>query len=130
MRSITMVVALAMLGTAGCRIAGPDNDEVFTLAPGESFALGTTGLTVTFIGVPADSRCASTVTCVWIGDAAAAIEWSAADGSRLDTLHTGLEPSAAEWRGVRLALTELSPYPDGTPIDPGAYRVTLEATLP
>ena len=87
--------------------------ELYGLKVGESITVGDREVVVEFLGVPTDSRCASTVVCAWAGDAAAILRVSRA-GTVLgqDTLHTlpGF-PQTVTHEAVHLQLIELDPYP-------------------
>jgi len=84
---------------------------------------------MTLAGVPSDSRCPIGVTCVWAGDAVAALAvhpgcYSA--GCRAPSvalsLHTTLEPRAGEALGYRVQLLALRPEPVyGTPVDSSRF---------
>lgn len=125
------LLLLAACGAGGS--AGPDLDLSrtapieFTLQIGGQRQVG--AAQITFEGVSGDSRCPADVQCVWAGDAAVALEVgpAAGDGPAYQiTLHTGVEPRAAEVLGLRITLLELAPTPvAGVPIGPEEYRATL-----
>lgn len=84
-------------------------------------------LRLTVTGVPADSRCPTSVTCVWAGDGTVAIAYSLGMGAAYpDTLHTTLQPHTVRFGGYAITLLDLMPYPEspGT-IPPDAYAVRL-----
>ena len=84
-------------------------------------------LRVGFMSVPGDSRCPTTVVCIWMGDGAAEISYGIGMGpSTLDTLHTALGRSQATFRRYTITLLDLMPYPTlpGT-IPPDQYAVRL-----
>ena len=84
-------------------------------------------LRVGFLSVPGDSRCPTTVVCIWMGDGAAEISYGIGMGPSFpDTLHTALGRSQATFQGYRITLLELMPYPTipGT-IPPDEYAVRL-----
>jgi len=126
-----------MVAVTGCRSASElvANTEVRTLDPttielrvGEGGTLH--GLRIDFGRVESDSRCPSTVTCVWAGNAAIELQVSAVagDGPRHRLLlNTGLDPKAGEALGVRITLLALTPYPE-TPsgVAEDAYRARLD----
>jgi len=84
-------------------------------------------LRIGFRSVPSDSRCPSSVTCVWAGDGAAEIAYGTGTGPlHPDTLHTALDPKQVEFGGYLIKLLELNPYPS-TPagIRQEDYRLRL-----
>lgn len=82
---------------------------------------------VRFAGVPADSRCPTSVVCPWAGDGEVEIHYAHGMGpSYPDTLHTTLDPRAVEFAGYRISLRDLGPYPnDADPIPPDEYAARL-----
>jgi hypothetical protein len=85
-------------------------------------------LSLSFLGVTADSRCPTTVRCVWAGDGAVQIAYAVGTGpSYPDTLHTLLEPRAAQAAPYTISLLELTPYPGRTdPIPAAAYAARFK----
>jgi len=105
-------------------------NERFTLAPGEVVNVSGTDLQLEFVRVTGDSRCPGDAICIQGGDAI--VQLRAADGgdSTLLGLHTGdASQASAIYRGARITLVELSPYPfSSRPIEPNDYRATLSVT--
>jgi len=135
---VTRFVFAAVLAVVtGCRSASElvANTDVRRLDPttielraGEGRTLH--GLRIDFGRVESDSRCPSTVTCVWAGNAAVELQVSpvAGDGpSHRLVLNTGLDPQTGEALGLRITLLALTPYPE-TPggIGEDAYRARLD----
>jgi hypothetical protein len=85
-------------------------------------------LRVSFHRVASDSRCPSSVVCVWAGDGAVEITHGVGMGPSIPvTLHTTLEPKSVEFQGYVLTLVELTPYPATTnPIPPREYSIRLQ----
>ena len=115
---------------AGCPSSddAPRLGDTFVLSVGDTTSIAFLGLWLRFSQVASDSRCPTQVTCMWGGDAAVVIETAPSLGdSRVDTLHTALEPqSVVVGRIVELHLARLDPYPTTAgPISPRAYRLTL-----
>jgi hypothetical protein len=107
-------------------------DTEFTLRRGERAAVEQGALLITFLAVLSDSRCPADVVCVWQGDAAMLlrIESLRSDApTRLDTLHTELQPRQTSYLGYTIRANELRPYPYSSD-DPGSrdYRVSLTVT--
>jgi hypothetical protein len=99
-----------------------------TLRHGEQKRVVGEQLGVGFKAVLTDSRCPIDAVCVWMGDAVAEVELTAAGGrtGKLE-LHTSLEPKADEWNGVKVTLLELQPAPRASePTRPSAYSVRLQ----
>jgi hypothetical protein len=99
-----------------------------TLRHGEYKRVAGEQLGVGFSRVLADSRCPIDAVCVWMGDAVAELELTAA-GGRTDKveLHTSLEPKSQLWNGVKVTLLELQPAPRAAePTQPAAYSVRLQ----
>jgi hypothetical protein len=128
-RSAALLLALwgaaCTTGTTAPRLARVN--VPFTLAVGEVAAFPDEGFSVRFTGVPGDSRCPGDVVCVWEGDGAVLIEIAPPAGdSRVDTLHTTLDPRATAVGARVLSLERLDPYPrsDRT-IEERDYRATF-----
>jgi hypothetical protein len=133
MRGIAVFLVATVLGCGSVTepqfgsTTAPKLGAEFALRVGESATITDIGLRVKFIGVASDSRCASTVICVWAGDAAVVFEVAPLGGAaRRDTLHTTLEPQALAWGRTELRLVQVDPYPT-TPgsIPPAQYVVRL-----
>lgn len=89
----------------------------FKVPLGGSFALGDTGLTVTFSAVAEDSRCPDGTRCLWQGRAVVSVEVLAGEAP-VQTLTLAipgdLTPDAPESLAVgpyTLRLVDLAPYP-------------------
>jgi hypothetical protein len=112
---------------------GPDVrlDDSFELRPGETATVSGEGLTVSFEGVPADSRCPVDVTCITAGDATVRLRARKAglpDGE--PELHTNDGPHEASYDGYRIVLRKLEPLPrDGVTLTPGDYVATLVVSV-
>ena len=98
-----------------------------TLRHGEERRIEGTVLRLRFNRVVEDSRCPIDAVCVWMGDGVAEVGIAAGSGTKTPlTLHTSLEPHAADWNSVRVTLLELRPAPRAAePPDPEDYSVTL-----
>jgi hypothetical protein len=82
---------------------------------------------IVFTGVPSDSRCPSSVTCVWEGDAAVELAVSLGRAAAIpDTLHTNGVPRFVDVAGYRMTLLAVGPDPIATnDIPPDAYAARL-----
>jgi hypothetical protein len=132
-RWFTLLAVLAGGCSAPAELDGALGDVVQSANPIEvALALGSerrvdSRLRVAFTNVASDSRCPTSVVCVWAGDGAAEIAYAVGTGpSRPDTLHTTLEPKSVEFEGYVLTLLELSPHPRTTDAIPRSqYSVRL-----
>jgi hypothetical protein len=104
-------------------------DQPFELRVGRSATVAGEGLTVSFQGVPSDSRCPTSVQCVWAGDAVVQVVLSK-DGKAFGAeLHTTLDPKSVDYLNYNVALVSLDPYPSSTtPIAQSQYRATFVVT--
>jgi hypothetical protein len=91
-------------------------------------------LRLAFSGVPADSRCPTSVVCAWAGDGAVALQHRLGMGpSYPDTLHTTLDPQHVQFAGYVITLLNLGPDPHDTnpiPADEYAARLRIERSQP
>jgi hypothetical protein len=93
---------------------------------GESTAIGSTGVTITFRAVTEDSRCPLNAVCVWQGNGRVALTLANGYGATRDaTLNTALDPRRLDFAGLRITLSGLAPHPTGDPIDPADYVATF-----
>jgi hypothetical protein len=137
------LAALLVLGAAACSTNGTTDVEVdasaaiaaalaggpieVTLRHGEHKRVAGEQLGVGFNRVVADSRCPIDAVCVWMGDAVAELELTAAGRTGKLELHTSLEPRSQLWNGVKVTLLELQPAPRASePTRPAAYSVRLQ----
>jgi hypothetical protein len=127
---------LAIIGLvaalAGCNsAAAPGLGDEFTLRVGETAALTELGVWMRFHRVVEDSRCPTSVVCVWSGDGAVLMEVAPLNGdSKESVLHTNVEPNSISLGRAELRLVKLDPYPAAPgSIAPDAYVVTLTTRL-
>lgn len=105
-------------------------DQPFELRVGQSATVAGEGLTVSFQGVPSDSRCPTGVQCVWAGNAVVQVVLSK-DGKAFGAeLNTTLEPKSVDYLNYNVALVSLAPYPTskGGAISQSQYRATFVVT--
>jgi hypothetical protein len=133
MRAASILICL--LCVTGCDAKSPNGptvplNEQFTLSPGQIAAFEDADLKIQFVRVTGDSRCPADAICIQGGDALVQVLASDGDDSSLLGLHTGDSSQAsAIYRGVRITLVELQPYPfSSRTIAPEEYRATLTAT--
>jgi len=133
MRAVPFLICL--LCVTGCdqeSSVGPTVplNERFTLSPGQIAAIDDADLKVQFVRVTGDSRCPADAICIQGGDAVVEVIASDGDDPAQLGLHTGDSSQAsAVYRGTRITLVELQPYPfSSRTIPPEEYRATLTAT--
>jgi hypothetical protein len=124
MRRFFMATGLALACTSA---TDPTLTPDFTAVVGEPIQLHVGdavdlegGWTIGFSEVVTDSRCPTSVTCVWAGDGAIELFVRRSGSVMRDTLHTLLDPASVTHEGLTIQLTELVPYPS----DPGTIRQT------
>lgn len=131
-RALSILLMATALMSPAC-LGSPSDVRVplgreFTLAVGEAVLVGTTGLRVSVAGVASDSRCPTSVQCVWEGDAIVAVAVTdAATGSGSYALHTSDRfPREAMHQSYKVTLVRLDPVPSSpVPLAASDYRVTL-----
>jgi hypothetical protein len=99
----------------------------FRLRARQQVTLKREGLRIRFVEVKEDSRCPADVKCVWAGNAAVRLDVSIRGrGSKSLTLNTTGNSPPLDYRGYKISLVELSPYPrSNRKIAAGDYVVTL-----
>ena len=106
-------------------------DNQFTLAPGQSARISSESMTIKFLGVTADSRCATGVECIRAGDVSCQIEITK-DGTKnpitlTDTAGSGTTEGYT-FQNYKI-LFSVSPYPvAGKTIAKADYRLTLKVS--
>lgn len=121
--------------TVAC--AGSEGREValgqdVVLTPGQLVHVGTAGARLSFAAVPADSRCATDVVCVWAGNATVRVRvWGDSGAPRVVELNSSVEPRQVQVDGYTLRFVALTPDPvSTTSIAPGSYRLTVRLERP
>lgn len=100
--------------------------DTLTLAAGAFATLDNGSFELSFQRVENESRCATNVTCVWAGDAAAAFAMRVEKAQLAPVLHTNLEPRQADLGGYEVRLLDVSPYPvNGQVIAASSYKVRV-----
>jgi hypothetical protein len=125
---ISLLAAAAMLAAACSKNepAGPSAPSQVVVSVAQSDVAS--GVRVSLIRVENESRCPSTVTCVWQGDATAVITVQVGSSDGVSGLlaqqfvHTSVEPRSVVVSGYRVRLDSLTPYPTGQPIEQKDYR--------
>jgi hypothetical protein len=145
MRSLLLLTVAAALAVSACTTAntgitasGPSASDViavdrdFDLKPGQTARVDGTAITVSFVGVPEDSRCPVDVQCVWAGNGAVSLVVTDETGARSTViLNTTLSPRSARVSGYEINFAGLKPEPkQGSPIPLANYVATLRVTRP
>ncbi len=145
MRAYLFLTVGAVLAVASCTTpngaitaSGPSSSDVvsvdrdFELRPGQTARVDGTAVTVSFVGVPEDSRCPVDVQCVWAGNGAVSLVLTDDTSARTNVvLHTTLSPRSVRLSGYEISLTGLKPDPkQGSPIPLANYVATLRITRP
>ena len=71
-----------------------------------------------------DSRCPSGSNCIWAGEARVEITFSNAGDKKSFVLST-FNPKDTTTLNYKIRLVDVMPYPDGSKIDPGNYRIRV-----
>ncbi len=135
MRRFLWAPALLLAGCGGNPPGiAEDSQPVETLVVlrgGEAAEVPGTPLRLSFLAVPADSRCPIDLVCAHAGEAI--VEIAAADGSsftKLLRLNLYQEPHAAEVAGYLVRLTRLEPDRRvGVPVPLGDYQAVLSVVM-
>ena len=102
-------------------------DEEFTVKNGEQVTIEAQKLTVKFSSLFEDSRCPVTFSCGWAGNGAIVVEMSRKKKKAVQAmLNTLLDPKEIVYRGYKVKLVALNPYPKSrSGIDPSVYEAVL-----
>jgi hypothetical protein len=136
-RSVMFVMVLAAACTTPSHPGDPgpvtpgvqvQTGREFDLGVGQEVQVQGTSLSVRFIGVSEDSRCAVDVQCVWAGNAIVRLALSATGTTGTEAaLNTTLDPKSATFAGYSVRLAGLKPLPrSGTAMPVNSYVATLE----
>ena len=140
-RSFVLVAAALSLGAcqngrspAPTQHQGQASPTEITLRTGDSTEVD--HIPIRFSGVLEDSRCPTDVTCVWAGNAQAALGVGPRRGTQGPTervvlnTNTSVGTDSAESSGLRLTLLDIFPAPKSTqPIPPGNYFAKLKVEV-
>ncbi len=125
----TRILLLALALTAcGTNATQPALGENFEMRLGEVVQIPDDTVKVTFTDVTADSRCPTSVQCVWAGEAVTLFTVGANEQHTL-TLGADATKASVIVRGHKVTLIALKPYPTstGAPIK-SDYVATLRVT--
>lgn len=123
---VTLVVAVLLV----CTMSLFPQSQPFTatLAIGKSAAVPDTNITATVDDVTEDSRCPTGTVCIWEGDAAVKVRFTAPNAAAATyTLHTSARFSkTADHENLKVMLVSVTPHPAAdSRIRRDDYRVTL-----
>ena len=129
-RILTLLLAA---GPAACGAGSPTRpdpvalDKEVTLAPGGTVAVKGQDVEVGFESVTEDSRCPTSVQCVWMGEVKARLTFRR--GGEETTTKEVREGEALVVPGFRVTLVRVTPYPTSTAKVPAPdYRATLKVS--
>ena len=107
-----------------------DLGEEFKIMNGHEVVIKEEKLRITFRSVPTDSRCPSDVVCGWAGNGEVVVEVARKNKKQVvATLNTLLDPKEIVYKGLKIRLVALNPYPKvSEPIDPKDYEATMVVT--
>ncbi|HSB10707.1 MAG TPA: hypothetical protein VLM38_14560 [Blastocatellia bacterium] len=133
MRIVTLPILLLVLASFAHEATTGDKVELgeeFKIKNGQEVVLRGEKIRVRFKSVREDSRCPTGVACVWAGNAKIGIEVAKKKTKQLvATLNTSLEPRQIEYKGFKIKLVALTPYPNKEArIDPKEYEAVLVVT--
>jgi hypothetical protein len=107
-----------------------DLGQEFKIRNGEEVVIRDEKVRITFRSVPMDSRCPSDVVCGWAGNGAVVVEVVRKNKKqKVATLNTLLDPKEIVYKGFKIRLVALNPYPKvSAPINPRDYEATMIVT--
>jgi len=124
--SLSLAGGLAACGSPAANAPAPplELDVEGTMAAGATIAVKGTDVQVTFVGVGADSRCPTDVSCVWAGEVT--VKLAVRIGSAAAVEREVLERRSAVIEPYRLTVTSVRPEPvSSKKLAPSDYRITV-----
>lgn len=100
-------------------------DQPFEIKVGKTVQVAGEGLSISFEGVPSDSRCPVGVQCVWAGNAVVQLVLSKDGKAAGVELNTGLEPRSATYLNYEVELLGLAPEATQGGLSQNQYVATL-----
>ena len=137
MKKLFFALAAIALFASACNEennAAPENtfdlDEPVTIAWGETATLEPDQLKITFAKILEDSRCPTSVVCVWEGRAVVELTFTKGNETVTDSLATissvAAPSNSTTVFGRTVKLLEVTPYPEfAAPIPHGDYQVKI-----
>lgn len=107
-----------------------DLGQEFKIKNGEEVVVRDEKVRIKFRSVPMDSRCPSDVVCGWAGNGEVVVEVVKKNKKqRVATLNTLSDPKEIDYKGFKIRLVALNPYPTiSDPINPKDYEATMIVT--
>lgn len=104
--------------------------QEFKIKNGEEVVVRDEKVRIKFRSVPMDSRCPSDVVCGWAGNGEVVVEVVRKNKKqRVATMNTMLDPKEIDYKGFKIRLVALNPYPKvSDPINPKDYEATMIVT--
>ncbi len=129
MRSLILLFILTVIFGSFQLAAAQTNREI-KLPVNNQKAIDNKGLTVKFVSVLEDSRCAEGTNCIWAGNAKVQLDLKKKNGAwETFELNTNLEKQEIEFGGYLIKITELTPAPkENAEIDRTDYIGTFSVT--
>ena len=125
MKALTTLALVALAACAGGGPTAPVGQE-FVIAAGQTAEISGTGLAITFVRVPEDSRCPLGVLCIQAGNAQVELLATLNGAPTVLALNTTTNPHDGTVAPYKIALTGLMPIPRiNGPIAQKDYRATL-----
>ncbi len=129
MKLLLTIAATVVLFT-GISVSLAQAETDVQIAIGCTKSIGDDGVKSKFVEVLQDSRCPKGVTCVWEGNARIKIEVSQGKNAKQQfELETNGNMRSADFKGLRITLKDLYPYPDSqNPTNRSDYKATFTVT--
>lgn len=123
------LITLLGLASIACKKSDPMPEGQITIDFEDSQDLPETAIVATFKKVVADSRCPTTVECIWAGEVSVEIEFLIDGQTEVKTLtleEVRTEKPSITINGVKIVLENVLPYPeDPDGIDDKDYSILL-----
>lgn len=126
MKALTVLAFVAFAACGGAPTA-PVGQE-FVIAAGQTTEITGTGLVITFVRVPEDSRCPMGAMCIWVGNAKVELLATLNGAPTSLSLNTVSDPQDGTVAPYKVSLKSLLPIPSigrPMPIPQQDYRATL-----
>lgn len=121
---LILVFVVSILSSCGSTVKASLGTE-FTLSVGQSARIASETIDIKFIGVTADSRCATGLECFWAGEVSCELEITL-DGISNHVTMTEPAPLSGNTLGIYSFNINVLPYPEkGKEIDPNDYRLKM-----
>ena len=109
---ITLILSLLLIIVfAAPQIAGAQTKQQQKIQINKQKKFSGSKITVKFLSLVEDSRCAEGTRCVWAGNAQIKIEVSKNGAKKTFELNTNLDPKSATFGDYTIELVDLTPVP-------------------